>query len=121
MDGVYIANVYDHQEVDKLRGRDNIPVGHLEHYKKSFISFDKGGNWHPLKAPIKDSKGDAIKCNGDCSLHLKGRTENSNPIYSSENSPGMAVGVGNTGLYLSSHEVNTYLSRDGGHEWYEVR
>jgi hypothetical protein len=119
MDGTYIANVYDHSEVEKQRGRET-SVG-LEHYKRTLISFDKGGNWHPLRAPARDSSNETIRCAGDCSLHLKGRTENANPIYSSESSPGVAVGVGNTGLYLSGHEVNTYLTRDGGHEWFEVR
>lgn len=35
----------------------------------------------------------------------------------------MIVGVGNVGIYLSNdqHEMNTYISRDGGHEWKEIR
>jgi hypothetical protein len=89
-----------------------------------YISYDKGGNWHPLRAPEVDADGKEVVCSGDCSLHLKGRTEsNQNPIYSSENSPGVAIGVGNTGLYLTQRdsEVNTYLTRDGGHTWYEIR
>ena len=39
------------------------------------ITYDRGGNWHPLKAPEKDANGEDIVCSGDCGLHLKGRTE----------------------------------------------
>jgi Sortilin, neurotensin receptor 3, len=43
-------------------------------------------------------------------------------IYSSEEAVGVIVSTGNTGLFLTSkdEEVNTYLSRDGGHNWYEI-
>lgn len=33
---------------------------------------------------------------------------------------GIIVGVGNTGLFLDSKSTNTYLSRDGGHNWFEI-
>lgn len=56
-------------------------------------------------------------------MNLKGRTESKhNPIYSSENAIGIIIATGNTGLYLTTkdEEINTYLSRDGGHNWFEV-
>lgn len=54
-------------------------------------------------------------------MHLRGRVEAlSNPIYSSSNAHGIILGTGNTGLFLNTSEINTYLSRDGGHNWYEV-
>ena len=56
-------------------------------------------------------------------MHLKGRTEtNGNPLYSAENAPGIIMATGNTGIYLEedSDLLNTYLSRDGGHNWFEV-
>jgi Sortilin, neurotensin receptor 3, len=73
---------------------------------------------------VKDSEGNELICAGDCSLHLKGRTDvSSTSIYSSDNSPGLALGVGNTGMYLTQKdsEINTYLTRDGGHTWFEIR
>ncbi len=79
--------------------------------------------WHPLKAPEKTSTGKPIMCAGECSLHLKGRTELfGTPIYSGDNSPGLILATGNVGFYLSNkaEEINTYLSRDGGHNWMEV-
>lgn len=87
------------------------------------ISFDKGGTWNKLKAPKYDVDGKLLNCAGDCALHLNGRTEAlNNPIYSSDTAHGLIVATGNTGMYLSNRpeEVNTYLSRDGGHNWYEI-
>lgn len=54
---------------------------------------------------------------------MKGRTcQNGNQIYSSEEAPAVILGTGNVGIYLSKNEndLNTYLSRDGGHTWFEV-
>jgi hypothetical protein len=30
------------------------------------------------------------------------------------------MGTGNTGTYLSSRDTNTYLSHDGGVNWFEI-
>jgi hypothetical protein len=77
-------------------------------------------NWHPLSAPSVD--GGELTCSGDCSLHLVGRTHSeSNAIYSSANAVGLAIGIGNVGLYLDDNNTNTYLTRDGGVTWREVR
>ena len=43
-----------------------------------------------------------MHCSGDCSLHLEGKSDkNAVPIHSSSNAPGIIMGVGNVGLYLS--------------------
>lgn len=98
----------------------------LERYKISLVSFDKGGIWKPLKPPKVNSKGEDIECDkdDDCSLHLHSISSSKfGPFYSTENSMGIVIGVGNVGKYLSNKddEVNTYLSRNGGLTWYEVR
>jgi len=50
-------------------------------------------------------------------LHLLGRSEAPrNRIFSNSH---IIVATGNTGLYLGN-EYNTYLSRDGGHLWFEI-
>lgn len=92
--------------------------------KKSKISFNKGGDWHSIKAPEYNYAGNPIKCAGDCSLNFKGRTESvGTPIYSSENAPGIILATGNVGNYLSNNQddLRTYLSTDGGHTWKEVQ
>ena len=45
------------------------------------------------------------------------------PFYTNANAVGLVMGTGNVGKYLSSREdqVNSYLSRDGGLTWFEVR
>jgi len=45
------------------------------------------------------------------------------PFYSYDNAIGLVIAVGNIGEYLSydSATVNTYLSRDGGLTWFEIR
>lgn len=88
------------------------------------ISYDEGVNWEPIASPEKDMYGQPIECSGECSLHFKGITDQlGNQIYSDKNCPGIIIGVGNIGMYLSNdqHEMNTYLSRDGGHQWKEIR
>ncbi len=45
------------------------------------------------------------------------------PFYSAENAAGIVVAMGNVGDYLSfrADEVNTYISRDAGLTWFEVK
>ena len=97
----------------------------LDEYKSTLISFDKGAIWSPLKPPRIDANGDRIECERDeiCTLHLHSISNMKfPPFYSTENSLGIVLGVGNIGKYLSNKEdeVNTYLSRDGGLNWFEV-
>ncbi|KAL4482775.1 hypothetical protein ABPG72_022335 [Tetrahymena utriculariae] len=91
------------------------------------ITFDKGGMWSLLRAPAKDSIAKQIGCdlNKKCSLHLHSVSSQLSfgPAYSSENSLGLIIATGNTGQFLShkAGSVNTYLSRDGGLVWEEIR
>ena len=95
----------------------------LENHVKSLISFNRGSTWQKIAPPAKDSKGNLINCEGECSLHLTGfSTKGYSPPYSSENSLGIVLGVGNVGESLSTKEdeFNTFFSRDGGLTWYEI-
>ena len=81
-----------------------------------------------LKAPTEDSEGNPIKCyiEEDCSLHLQIYSSNGifPPPYSQDSAVGVIMGVGNIGRQLDRFKVdrmNTYLSRDGGMTWAEVR
>ncbi len=132
LEGVYIANNYEHIEAEKFKNNynyfsnsaDKKKHESIDSYKKSMISYDKGGFWYPIPAPEYDIDGKKLDCHGECSLHLRGFTDKfSNPLYSSESAIGIIMGVGNVGIYLSQkpEEVNTYLSRDGGHSWFQVK
>jgi len=89
------------------------------------ITFDKGGIWKPIEAPWVDSTGKRIICDtNECSLHLHSISDmRYGPFYSAENSFGLIIATGNVGDYLSFHadEVNTFLTRDGGLTWFEIR
>ena len=98
----------------------------LHDLKKTMISFNKGGIWQPLTPPLKDLNAKKIICPDidTCSLHLHSISNTRfGPFYSTENSLGIVLGTGNVGTYLTNREdeINTYLSRDGGFSWFEVR
>ena len=96
----------------------------LNYFQKNdfFVNFSL-----KKRAPEKDSNGKKINCDlaDGCSLHLHSVSSKMKfgPVYSSENSIGLMIGTGNVGKYLSSHadKINTYLSRDAGLTWYEVK
>lgn len=95
---------------------------------RTFITHNKGGKWELIKAPTEDSKGNKVNCflEDNCSLNLEIYSSNGlfAPPYSQESSVGIIIGVGNTGYELdkvNSGLVNTYLSRDGGVTWQEVK
>ncbi|RWS29050.1 sortilin-related receptor-like protein [Leptotrombidium deliense] len=93
---------------------------------ESVISFNRGGIWKPLRAPLVDSKGHPTKCdiNKNCSLHLTQKyKEFTTPSKRSQTmSKASAVGIvyssGNLGNSLKS-KTNIYLSTDGGLNWKE--
>ena len=90
----------------------------------SVISFNVGGAWSPLKAPTHDALKRPVNCSA-CSLHLHDTTfqEHFVPFYSYDKAVGIIMAAGNIGPSLSykAEESNTYLSRDGGLNWQEVR
>ena len=129
LEGIYIANYYDRaysnsdmEDSPKKKGKSKDSPS--ESYKKSAISFDKGGKWQPIEAPIKDSNNKKIVCEEDCYLHLHSITNKEfSPHYSSENAVGIILGTGNVGKHLKhkADEVNTYISRDAGLTWTEIK
>ncbi|KAL4495635.1 hypothetical protein ABPG72_014104 [Tetrahymena utriculariae] len=139
-EGVYIANTYDVERVEKLRNeikkmdinttknksqtkdKKNLHK-ELPNYRKSVISFDSGSSWHPIRAPSQRWNGKTVVCSGECSLHLAGRTYyKKSQMYSSSNAPGLIVALGSIGTHLENNFnlLNTYLSNDGGHQWREI-
>jgi hypothetical protein len=91
------------------------------------ITFNKGADWSRIRAPVKDSLDKKIDCDisKNCSLHLHSVSSNMNfgPVYSSDNSIGLLIGTGNLGYFLNNkaNKTNTYLSRDGGLTWFEIK
>ncbi|CAG8491123.1 2595_t:CDS:10, partial [Paraglomus occultum] len=89
------------------------------------ISRDDGATWERIPAPQFDNKHIRLPtCASDCYLNLHSRTEISGPgaIFSASSAVGLLMGVGNVGPYLLPYnECNTYLSKDAGHTWVQVR
>lgn len=108
IEGVYIANVIDNWQ---YLGPGVKPIF------KSRLSSDNGNNWKYIR-PLKDANGNPIVCTGKCSLHLHVESTTSvfAPLYSTDLSVGLILGVGNTGESLSIDPAasSTWLSRDGG-------
>jgi hypothetical protein len=141
LEGLYIANVFDadymkdaEQEIEEEENQEEAGMDEKKTKKsetkdnfKDFITtaitFNKGGSWHRIKAPDRDSEGKKYDCEGDCYLNLHGISGEYPPFYSVESAAGIIIANGNVGKYLS-HEIegtNTYLSRDGGLNWFEIR
>ncbi|KAM3143555.1 hypothetical protein pb186bvf_004317 [Paramecium bursaria] len=121
INGAYIANVFDQEEYEKMKTRrtsKNFEAQQkLDKYKQTRITFDRGGEWHPIKSPKYDFRGQPIGCGGDCSLNLLGRSEAFRNSIVTRNH--LVIGTGSTGVYIND-QFNTYLSRDGGHTWFEI-
>jgi hypothetical protein len=95
---------------------------------KTKITHNDGAEWEYLRAPKKDSEGKDVSCNPSnlekCSLNLHGYTERLDyrDTFSSQSAIGLMIGVGNVGEYLTPYqEGNTYLTRDGGITWQEIK
>ncbi|CAD8063565.1 unnamed protein product [Paramecium sonneborni] len=137
LEGIYLANVYAEDQAkiysnqvleameEGFYGQQNgFKDEDLKKYKQTRITFDKGGQWVPLKPPAVDAEGKPINCN-KCQLHihLSQAFYQFAPIYTQTNSIGIIVATGSIGKYLSyrQDQVNTYLSRDGGLSWIEIK
>ncbi|KAG5643932.1 vacuolar protein sorting/targeting protein PEP1 [Asterophora parasitica] len=119
VDGAGLANVVANAKDVEGRGADK--------QLKTFITFDDGSNWQPIRAPARDSEGRPFHCNpsdtDECSLHFHSITtpHNFGRIFSSP-APGFAMGVGSVGESLLPYkESDTFLSTDAGVTWTMVR
>ncbi|KAK9765550.1 vacuolar protein sorting/targeting protein PEP1 [Basidiobolus ranarum] len=117
--GTILAN--EVVNADALGGQYNI-----KKKIRTVISMDDGSSWHPLQAPKVDSSNNPIDCpnSEECYLNLHSRTDiiSSDAIFSVSSAAGLMMGVGNVGPSLLPYEQgNTYITRDGGHTWKEIR
>lgn len=92
-------------------------------YIKSLITFNKGGDWKRIKAPERDVEGKKYDCGEFCYLNLYGISSDTAPYYSVDSAAGILIANGSVGRYLSreNDSINTFLSRDGGLNWFEIK
>ena len=145
LDGIYIANSIDpkimeeHKQeingemiseyeaiggtVDHNHKTHTNAVQEVQNFVQTYITFNKGGKWNLLIAPERDSIGKKYDCGDFCYLHLQGVGSKYPPFYSVEKAVGIVISNGNVGKYLSQSEddISTFLSRDGGLSWFEVK
>ncbi|CDR37002.1 CYFA0S01e06326g1_1 [Cyberlindnera fabianii] len=88
----------------------------LEPLVRSKITFDDGRTWSFMRT--EDCPGDVA-----CSLNLLSIEERRGDGQSASGpTPGLLLGVGNTGVRLNNDvtKMHTYFSRDGGYSWKKV-
>lgn len=90
---------------------------------KTLITFNKGGDWRRIRAPERDIDGKRYDCGEYCFLNLFGISSEYPPYYSVDSAAGIILANGNVGRYLShdNESVATFLTRDGGLNWFEIR
>ncbi|XP_014326425.1 VPS10 domain-containing receptor SorCS1-like isoform X1 [Xiphophorus maculatus] len=97
----------------------------VENQVKTYITYNKGRDWHLLQAPATDLQGNKVYCEEPyCSLHLHLHvSENpyaSGNIVSKDTAPGVIIASGVVGPELSSVNVSIFITSDAGNTWREV-
>ncbi|XP_055781662.1 VPS10 domain-containing receptor SorCS1-like isoform X1 [Salvelinus fontinalis] len=97
----------------------------VEGQVKTFITYNKGRDWHLLQAPTTDLKGTRLYCvQPYCSLHLHLHVSDnpytSGNIVSKESAPGIIVASGTIGPELTAYNVSIFITSDAGNTWREV-
>ncbi|KAF9263821.1 Oligoxyloglucan reducing end-specific cellobiohydrolase [Marasmius fiardii PR-910] len=118
LDGIALVNVV--ADTDRV----GFPGGRQKKLQTR-ITHNDGGTWKPLTGPTTDSLGQEYDCRDvSCNLHVHGYTDRRDPraTFSSPSIVGVIMAVGNVGHSLLPYtECDTFLSRDGGFTWHEVR
>lgn len=116
LDGIALVNVVSNPQQASMTGVKEL---------QSRITHNDGGSWKYLQSPEIDSLGNPYECdNIRCHLNIHGYTERTDPraTYSSPSTIGVLIAVGNVGETLAPYDTSdTFLSRDAGFTWTEVR
>lgn len=119
LEGIALANIV-------LNSKD-VSTGGVKKLK-TMITHNDGAEWTYVPPPAVDVDGNRYCKSGEslakCSLNLHAYTERDDyrDSYSSQSAIGLMVAVGNVGEFLTNKEDgNTYLTRDGGVTWKEVK
>ncbi|XP_029691212.1 VPS10 domain-containing receptor SorCS1-like isoform X1 [Takifugu rubripes] len=97
----------------------------VENQVKTYITYNKGRDWHLLRAPAADLQGNKLDCEQPhCSLHLHLHvSENpytSGNIVSKDSAPGIIIASGVVGAELTNTNVSIFITADAGNTWREI-
>ncbi|XP_019620636.1 PREDICTED: sortilin-related receptor-like isoform X1 [Branchiostoma belcheri] len=111
MRGIYVATVLNSTQM-------------LSRNMKSVITFDKGGMWDNITAPLQDTEGRPTDCTPgkNCTLHLSQKYHQlapgyrTVPILSKESAPGLIMASGSLGDSIKS-DSDVFFSSSAGVSW----
>ncbi|NXU90585.1 SORT protein, partial [Xiphorhynchus elegans] len=113
----------DFTNVTSLRGTFITSVLSEDNSIQSVITFDRGGQWVPLRRP-HNSTCDSTARNGDeCSLHIHASYSISQKLnvpmapLAEPNAVGIVIAHGSVGGAISVMSPDVYISDDGGYSW----
>ncbi|GCC29488.1 hypothetical protein chiPu_0007930 [Chiloscyllium punctatum] len=116
----------DFTNVTSLRGVYVTSVLAEDGSVQSVITFDRGGEWQPLRKPENSDCDSTAKNKDECSLHIHASYSISQKLnvpmlpLSEPNAVGLIVAHGSVGDAISVMMPDVYVSDDGGYSWFKA-
>ncbi|XP_027766918.1 sortilin, partial [Empidonax traillii] len=113
----------DFTNVTSLRGTFITSVLSDDNSIQSVITFDRGGQWVPLRRPHNSSCDSTARSGDQCSLHIHASYSISQKLnvpmapLSEPNAVGIVIAHGSVGGAISVMSPDVYISDDGGYSW----
>nr|XP_025976255.1 sortilin isoform X2 [Dromaius novaehollandiae] len=113
----------DFTNVTSLRGIYITSVLSEDNSIQSVITFDRGGEWVPLRKPKNTTCDSTAKNKDECSLHIHASYSISQKLnvpmvpLSEPNAVGIIIAHGSVGGAISVMSPDVYISDDGGYTW----
>ncbi|NWT06951.1 SORT protein, partial [Mionectes macconnelli] len=113
----------DFTNVTSLRGTFITSVLAEDNSIQSVITFDRGGQWVPLRRPHNSSCDSTARSGDQCSLHIHASYSISQKLnvpmapLSEPNAVGIVIAHGSVGGAISVMNPDVYISDDGGYSW----
>eukprot|EP00062_Callorhinchus_milii_P014248 gi/632963318/ref/XP_007897813.1/ PREDICTED: sortilin [Callorhinchus milii] len=116
----------DFTNVTSLRGVYLTSVLAEDGSVQSVITFDRGGEWKPLRKPEYSDCDSTAKNQDECSLHIHASYSTSQKLnvpmlpLSEPNAVGILIAHGSVGDAISVMTPDVYISDDGGYSWFKA-
>ncbi|KAK2521800.1 Sort1 [Columba livia] len=113
----------DFTNVTSLRGIYITSVLSEDNSIQSVITFDRGGEWVPLRKPKNTTCDSTARNKDECSLHIHASYSISQKLnvpmapLSEPNAVGIVIAHGSVGGAISVMSPDVYISDDGGYTW----